>query len=87
MLVAGYFRSGPAHSYHITCSLKAWKAYEAMKSDRALRDEFLHKLFLLCSQECILVSAWRYPSGDWLSGCGNGGVCGDDVSGMNRWFI
>jgi hypothetical protein len=51
MLVAGYFRSGPAHSDNSTCSLKACKAAEVPKSDQAYIDKFLHKLFLLCSQE------------------------------------
>jgi len=85
MLVAGYFRSGPAHSDNSTCSLKAWKAAEVPKSDRAYRDKVLHNYFC-----CVARNESWYPPGGIQAVIGALPVVWwcvyDDVSGMHGWF-
>lgn len=77
MPVAGYFRGGPAHSDNSPCSLAVRRTPGAPKSGRALCEGFFHNLILLCSQECILVSAWRLRYG---------GVRDDGVYGMHGLY-
>ncbi|PWZ11669.1 hypothetical protein Zm00014a_020117 [Zea mays] len=66
MLVARYFRSGPAHSDNSTCSLKAWNAAGVPKSDRELIATNSFISYFCCAARN---ESW-YPGGDWRSACG-----------------
>jgi hypothetical protein len=80
MLVAGHLWGCPAHSDNSPCSLSL-EDHLRLQNLTKLK-EFLDKLFLLCSQECILVSDWRLPFLLW-----HGGIFGGDVPGMHGLHV